>query len=81
MQDIKKYPWNQLLWKGGEGSRKGQMKKSIRDSATALELKWPFRVALSWFKMAKTLYFHINPVSAVGLKGKGKTLEKAALCD
>ena len=31
MRDIKKCPWDQYLWKGGEGSRNGQKKKSISD--------------------------------------------------
>ena len=75
-------PWDQYLWKRGEGHRSGQREKLSSDAGPktalagpkgTLELEWPFRAVLSWAKMAWTLSLW------VGLE-RGMTWGKVALC-
>lgn len=45
-----------------------------------MELKWPFRAALKWTKMAKLLCFRVSLLWYVGRIGEGRDLGKGTLC-
>lgn len=66
IEDIKKYSWDEQLWKGGDraGVHRGRNQSVMwpkdilaQSQWGALELKWPFGIVSNWSWTAKPLQF------------------------
>lgn len=80
-------PWNQHLWKGGEGSRnrqKGKVELMLSQSLpwpnswSTLELERLFKSVPSWAQIVQPLYSHINQSLDVSCPGKGHDLGRGS---
>lgn len=80
-------PWNQHLWKGGEGSRnrqKGKVELMLSQSLpwpnswSTLELERLFKSVPNWAQIVQPLYSHINQSLDVSCPGKRHDLGRGS---